>query len=119
MTGNNDQNSIAPSSSSPSASPLQEHKSKRKRVQKVITTTVSTIMNAAVTIFGVGVGVGLILGDSFRGRETDGRVTVATGTPAASRVGDGYTERDNGVLDNAMVRSHEEASRNGDLLPAQ
>jgi len=35
------------------------------------------LMNAAVTIFGVGVGVGLILGDSFRGDSTsqsDGRI---------------------------------------------
>mmetsp|Transcript_6314 Transcript_6314/g.7813 ORF Transcript_6314/g.7813 Transcript_6314/m.7813 type:complete len:90 (-) Transcript_6314:279-548(-) len=52
-------------------------------------------MNAAVTIFGVGVGVGLILGDSFRGRERVGvggvtSVTVTTSTSSTtSRVGEG------------------------------
>ena len=32
------------------------HKSKRRRFQRAIETALSTIMNAAVTIFGVGVG---------------------------------------------------------------
>jgi len=33
----------------------------------LVNTALLAIMNAAVAIFGVGVGVGLILGDSFRG----------------------------------------------------
>lgn len=67
-----------------------QRKSKRKRIQKVIQTTFLTIMNAAVTIFGVGVGVGLILGDSFRGRERVGGVTSVTVTASTStRVGEG------------------------------
>lgn len=61
-----------------------QHKSKRKRIQKAVQTTFATIMNAAVTIFGVGVGVGLILGDSFRGRERVGGVTSVTVTTSTS-----------------------------------
>lgn len=37
-----------------------------------------TIMNAAVTIFGLGVGVGLILGDSLRGRTLIATQTIET-----------------------------------------
>jgi hypothetical protein len=33
----------------------------------VVTSVVTAIMNAAITIFGMGVGVGLILGDTIRG----------------------------------------------------
>lgn len=36
-------------------------------IQKLIKNFLKTIMNAAVTIFSMGVGVGLILGDSFQG----------------------------------------------------
>lgn len=37
----------------------------------LVHTALLAIMNAAVAIFGVGVGVGLILGDSFRGAARD------------------------------------------------
>ena len=40
----------------------------------LVYTALLAIMNAAVAIFGVGVGVGLILGDSFRGSARAGDV---------------------------------------------
>lgn len=37
----------------------------------VVTSLVTAVMNAAITIFGMGVGVGLILGDAIRGTNQD------------------------------------------------
>jgi hypothetical protein len=104
-----------------------QRKSKRKRIQKAIettfSTTFSTIMNAAVTIFGVGVGVGLILGDSFRGTETVGSVTVTTTTTsaAARRAGGAYTERNEESVETASGRDSgtSQMFSNDNLLPAQ
>jgi hypothetical protein len=45
---------------------------------------VGTIMNAAITIFGMGIGVGLILGDSFRDRSTT--TTMATSSSRSEEV---------------------------------
>uniref|UniRef100_A0A6U6K1E2 Uncharacterized protein n=1 Tax=Odontella aurita TaxID=265563 RepID=A0A6U6K1E2_9STRA len=39
---------------------------------ELVSEVIRIIMNAAVTIFGMGVGVGLILGDSFRPSSVDG-----------------------------------------------
>lgn len=106
-----------------------QYYSKRKQIQKVFETTVTTIMNAAVTIFGVGVGVGLILGDSFRGRERMGNVTVTTTTTTSTtRVRDisnnyGGLESDGGDagIENG-IGSESGSSRifnNESLLPPQ
>lgn len=45
------------------------------------------VMNAAISIFGLGVGVGLVLGDSFRGRSTTIAVAVRS-TAQQGGVGD-------------------------------
>lgn len=94
----------------------QQKLSKRKRIQKVIEITVLTIMNAAVTIFGVGVGVGLILGDSIRGREQIGSVTVTTTTSNTH-----HTTYDNerGEEDDRRDSGRSQMFSNTNLLPAQ
>ena len=46
--------------------PISNFLSFFKRGWSIIFISALTIMNAAVTIFSVGVGVGMILGDSFR-----------------------------------------------------
>lgn len=53
---------------------------------ELVCEVVRMIMNAAVTIFGMGVGVGLILGDSFRQPPMNG--TVDEGAPGQGRNGD-------------------------------
>lgn len=115
----------------------QSHRriSKRKTVQNALSKTFVTIMNAAVTIFGVGVGVGLILGDSFRersrnrerggnnGSNVSGSATVNGGISTSDM------ERNQGGYDTSR-RGHDEGldgfrnGRNrdvdyGGLLPAQ
>jgi hypothetical protein len=47
----------------------------RATLQHVINKTLKTIMNAAVTIFSMGLGVGLILGDSFNRTNNNTRTT--------------------------------------------
>ena len=43
-----------------------------------------TIMNAAITIFGVGIGVGLILGDSFRAIPSSEGAEVASNSSSSN-----------------------------------
>lgn len=51
----------------------------------IITSVITAIMNAAITIFGMGVGVGLILGDTIRGSSLSARVgAVSNSTSAAT-----------------------------------
>mmetsp|Transcript_15125 Transcript_15125/g.22142 ORF Transcript_15125/g.22142 Transcript_15125/m.22142 type:complete len:143 (+) Transcript_15125:183-611(+) len=70
---------------------------RRKRVilKKIISKTAKAIMNAAVTIFSVGVGVGLILGDySFQSDATNVDDSHNAGDPRSSR--DTRTHADHG-----------------------
>lgn len=121
-TERNNQGSLSSSSASQSSrqQPQQQQESqkisKRKKIQKVIEITVLTIMNAAVTIFGVGVGVGLILGDSIRGREQIGSVTVTATTSNTQ-----HTTYDNerGGEDDRRDNERSQMFSNTNLLPAQ
>jgi hypothetical protein len=68
------------------------------------------LMNAAVTIFSLGIGVGLILGDHLRDRETATRVMDEDGRPHSE------TEpRQHGYAH----ENHLTSSREANLLPAQ
>lgn len=89
-------------------------------VLPIIYSTYKTIMNAAVTIFGVGVGVGLIMGDSFRGRNSN----IASTHESSTASNDDRNEHGDDGQDN-IPNSHGYAGRanNGsstiDMLPPQ
>jgi len=55
----------------PTTATINPKKRTKFTFQRIIHQTIMTIMNAAVTIFSVGVGVGLILGDSFPSRNME------------------------------------------------
>lgn len=83
-----------------------------------------TIMNAAVTIFGLGVGVGLILGDSLRARPmaTSLEDTSAEGGAASMPSSNQYdTQPSCGAPTRTNTNSRHRSPMSGsaDLLPAQ
>ena len=47
-------------------------------LRRIFRTVLSTVMNAAVTIFGVGVGVGIILGDAYPVRSASSVNSIRT-----------------------------------------
>lgn len=82
---------------------LPQEGGKRKLVlrtlQHIISQSIRTIMNAVVTIFSMGLGVGLILGDTLNGseRSNDGSSGQSNGDS-----NDGMTIGDHSI-DDAMV----------------
>lgn len=81
---------------------------------------IKTLMNAAVTIFGLGVGVGLILGDSLRARPTNPSLEVpAEGVAAAMPMSDDTSIPLCGVQSRRTVHVTLPRSTAASILPAQ
>jgi hypothetical protein len=81
-----------------------------------------TIMNAAVTIFGLGVGVGLILGDSLRARpmSTTLEDTSAEGGAASMPSSNQHDAPPScGAPPRTNIHHHTPISGSAELLPAQ
>lgn len=94
-----------------------EQETKNSILRRILKTTFTTAMNAAVTIFGVGVGVGMILGDTYTVRRTSNVNTMSiSGEPI----------QDNNESQNGS-QSHEQrvydlsvpGENQGSVLPAQ
>ncbi len=102
---------------------VENNTSKPKRIQQAIYTTVLTLMNAAVTIFGIGVGVGMILGDSFRERRyySVHHTSIGGGTSTQNHHTSLHPQDDNLQMTNERVvgESGHSHSDYGGLLPPQ
>ena len=70
-------NTSDPNSPSVDQQQSLEHNTRTSFLRRILKTTLTAAMNAAVTIFGVGVGVGLILGDTYTVRRTSNTNTTA------------------------------------------
>lgn len=76
---------------------------KREAIQQVLRKALVTIMNAAVTIFSMGVGVGIILGDSFNTIRTT--VNESSSESASTVTGNHFGERLDDSIGNILEDS--------------
>jgi hypothetical protein len=82
-------------------------------------------MNAAVTIFSLGIGVGIILGDSFREHETTYRTVQTTHDENGNRQRDHHNDSSPATFRphvdalTAATAASWQTSESAHLLPAQ